>query len=468
MNTGANANQIYKVAFDILPYATVSLHKHFGLSNFQDMEALQFEENASPGGTLETSVLAGSATTASATAAVAVTASAPVASAAFSGFSHSHKSESPAATRQIKAANPPKKLKKSKVPLHPPSGTNLVANPLYTPSVDISSGELSSEAEDDGIIVLSCRKKGENPPTIVISDSDDDEQDVDGDSDDTECKSKPKKRSKMTELEKSFGLDYRTRPKKEAPFSQLNLVIPSRKSFYKASCDSEEEDSCSSSGSVQIVSEGQEEGEKIAENISLNVVGHGSSSYSMLDLEETDTGRHLILEEEVEEVGLEAITPQKWTRDMDRFYNNVVGSYVTADLTSLRSGMDHRADWHVDRYYDLPIFVFNGKFPFSAFNFNVFYGRLIEAYVPKPTFTLLPISQLVGRCTTVPTCGTRVAMVPKYGTGYRYRILVFILGSTYNSTGTSRPAEVPVTSFSEWKLNFRRKDTGSVGTITKM
>ncbi len=229
-----------------------------------------------------------------------------------------------------------------------------MVNPLYTPPVDsqqdISSGDLSSEAEDDGIVVLSCRKKGENPPTIVISDSDDEEQDGDGDSDDTECKSKPKKRSKMTELEKSFGLDYRTRPKKEAPFSQLNFV-PSRKSFYKASYDSEEDSSCSSSGSVQIVSEGQEVGEEaIAENISLNVVGHGCSSYSRLELEETDTSRHLILEEEVEEVGLEAITPQKWTRDMDRFYNNIVGSYVTADLTSLRSGMDHCADWHVDRY----------------------------------------------------------------------------------------------------------------------
>ncbi len=256
----------------------------------------------------------------------------------------------------MKAASPPKKLKKSKVPSHPSKRANLVANPLYTPPVDsqqdISSGELSSEAEDDGIVVLSCRKKGENPPTIVISDSDDDEQDGDGDSDDTECKSKPKKRSKMTELEKSFGLDYRARPKKEAPFNQLNMVIPSRKSFYKASYDSEEDSSCSSSGSVQIVSEEQEEvGEEgIPENISLNVVGHGSSSYSRLDLEDTDTARHLVLEEEVEEVGLEAITPQKWTRDMDRFYNNVVGSYVTADLTSLRSGMDHGADWHVDRY----------------------------------------------------------------------------------------------------------------------
>ncbi len=349
---------------------------------------MQFEENASPGGTLETAALAGSATTASATAAVAVAASAPVANAAasaasFSGLSHSHKSESPAATRQIKATSPPKKLKKSKVTLHAPRGANLVANPLYTPPVDsqqdISSGELSSEAEDDGIVVLSCRKKGGNPPTIVISDSDDDEQD--GDSD-TECKSKPKKRSKMTELEKSFGLDYRTRPKKEDPFSQLNFV-PSRKSFYKASYDSEEDSSCSSSGSVQIVSEEQEVGEEtIAENISLNVVGHGSSSYSRLELEETDTSRHLILEEEVEEVGLEAITPQKWTRDMDRFYNNIVGSYVTADLTSLRSGMDLRADWHVDRYNELHFFLFNGKFPFSAFNFNVFYGRLIGLCVP--------------------------------------------------------------------------------------
>ncbi len=267
--------------------------------------------------------------------------------------------------------------------MHPPRGPNLVANPLYTPvdsQQDISSGELSSEAEDDGIVVLSCRKKGENPPTIVISDSDDEEEDGDGDSDDTECKSKPKKRSKMTELEKSFGLDYRARPKKKDIFNQLNFV-PSRKSFYKASYDSEEDSSCSSSGSVQIVSEEQkEEGEGMAENISLNVVGHGSSSYSRLDLEDTDTARHLVLEEEVEEVGLEAITPQKWTRDMDRFYNNVVGSYVTADLTSLRSGMDHRADWHVDRYSDLPIFLFNGKFPFSAFSFNIFfYGRLIGA-----------------------------------------------------------------------------------------
>ncbi len=300
---------------------------------------------------METDALARSATTASATAAVAVTAPAPVATAAFSRLSHSQKSESPTATRQIKAAGPPKKLKKLKVPSHPSKRANLVANPLYTPvdsqQEDISSGELSSEAEDDGIVVLSCRKKGENPPTIVISDSDDEEEDGDGDSDDTE--SKPKKRSKMTELEKSFGLDYRARPKKEDPFNQLNLVIPSRKSLYKASYDSEEDSSCSSSGSVQIVSEGQEEGEKIAENISLNVVGHGSSSYSRLDLEDTITGRHLMFEEEVEEVGLDAITPQKWTRDMDRFYNNVVGSYVTADLTSLRSGMDHRADWHVDR-----------------------------------------------------------------------------------------------------------------------
>ncbi len=275
----------------------------------------------------------------------------------------------------MKAVSPQKKLKKFKVPSHPSKRANLVANPLYTP-VDSQQDISSGEAEDDGIVVLSCRKKGENPPTIVISDSDDDEQDGNGDSDDTECKSKPKKRSKMTELEKSFGLDYRARPKKEAPFNQLNLVIPSRKSFYKASYDSEEDSSCSSSGSVRIVSEEQEVGEGMEENISLNVVGHGSSSYSRLDLEETDTARHLVLEEEVEEVGLEAITPQKWTRDMDRFYNSVVGSYVSADLTSLRSGMDHGADWHVDRYlyYDLLIFFYstpNFFFPLIYYFFTV-------------------------------------------------------------------------------------------------
>jgi hypothetical protein len=54
-------------------------------------------------------------------------------------------------------------------------------------------------------------------------------------------------------------------------------------------------------------------------------------------------------EEEKSESLLAAVTPKKWTRDMDSFYNDVVHGYVAADMPSLTSGMDRQADWHVDR-----------------------------------------------------------------------------------------------------------------------
>ncbi len=163
----------------------------------------------------------------------------------------------------------PEKLSKPSVPSRKRKGEKLVANPCYAPitassSPDSSSDELSS---DDGILVLSVTKRGDNAPTIVISDSDD-ENDEGGDA------TPRAKKSKLTELEKSFGRDYRSRPTRTSGGDQLRAH--SKKRFYKESYASE--DSCSSTSSVEIVTEQEAEEQEIRveENFSLNVVGTSS------------------------------------------------------------------------------------------------------------------------------------------------------------------------------------------------
>ena len=215
---------------------------------------------------------------------------------------------------------------------------HLVANPLYIPSSSDHSSSSSDDAmsDDDGIVVLGVKKKGDDAPMVVISDSDDDnDTDNDGDS-----PAKVRRKRNLTELEKTFGQDYRARPELSHQ-PRLQLAKPKKKSFYKESYASEE-DSCSSSSSVEIV---EEEDHQLALN-----VRDSSSSYSRLAIEDVDS--EMIYEhEESELLSMSTTTPHKWTRAMESYYNAAVRSYTTADLDSLTSGMDQGAgSWRVDRY----------------------------------------------------------------------------------------------------------------------
>ena len=215
---------------------------------------------------------------------------------------------------------------------------HLVANPLYIPSSSDHSSSSSDDAmsDDDGIVVLGVKKKGDDAPMVVISDSDDDnDTDDDGDS-----PAKVRRKRNLTELEKTFGQDYRARPELSHQ-PRLQLAKPKKKSFYKESYASEE-DSCSSSSSVEIV---EEEDHQLALN-----VRDSSSSYSRLAIEDVDS--EMIYEhEESELLSMSTTTPHKWTRAMESYYNAAVRSYTTADLDSLTSGMDQGAgSWRVDRY----------------------------------------------------------------------------------------------------------------------
>lgn len=237
------------------------------------------------------------------------------------------------------------------------SSKDLVTNPLYSPCPSDGDNVISSDSssdddelsDDDGIVVVAVKKKGDNAPLVVISDSSGSSDvsssssgDSDSDSDENKNRKKLKlataasKTTGLTELEKSFGQDYRTRPQ------LLSATGRSSKKFYKASYGSEDS---SSSSSVEIVEDG-------SNRMSLNInVASKSSSLTVGSAAESS-----FFETAEEETTATAVTLHKWTREMESYYNAAVRDYATADLESLTSGMDSRAEiWRVDR---LVVFTF--------------------------------------------------------------------------------------------------------------
>jgi hypothetical protein len=90
--------------------------------------------------------------------------------------------------------------------------------------------------------------------------------------------------------------------------------------------------------------------------LSLNIVGANNSCQSRLSVTDALSGApYFEIEAEEEEMqeassATAATTPHKWTQAMNSYYNGAVRGYATANLESLRRGMDAQpASWHVDR-----------------------------------------------------------------------------------------------------------------------